>query len=157
MRVLTNSAGSGEVAVAHAAYRKYRRPLMRAGVELYELRADAGPGWVLNLHTKAAVVDRRDVFVGSLNIDPRSAVLNTEIGLLIRSPELAAQVAAFIEAGMAPAMAWRPVLDADRLAWRAAEGGAAAPGVSQGAEPGVSRWRLLLVRLLALLPIERQV
>ncbi len=153
VRILTNSAGSGEVAVAHAAYRKYRRPLLRAGVELYELRADAGAGaWQQNLHTKAAVIDRREVFVGSLNVDPRSAVLNTEIGLLVRSPALAARVAAFIEDGMGPAKAYRPVLDAGRLGWRVAGD----PTVRRG-EPGVSLWRLLLVRLLALLPLDRQV
>lgn len=151
VRVLTNSAGSGEVAVAHAAYRRYRRPLLKAGVVLHELRADAAPAWISHLHTKAAVIDRREVFVGSLNIDPRSAVLNTEIGLLVRSPELAAEVTAFIEGGMTPARAWRPVLQDGRLAWRDGDGAVSAR------EPGVSRWRLLLVRLLALLPLERQV
>jgi len=152
VRVLTNSAASGEVAVAHAAYRKYRRPLLRAGIELHELRADAGIDTVLNLHTKAAVIDRREVFVGSLNLDPRSAVLNTEIGLLVESPELAAQVAAYIEDGMAPAKSYRAVLDDGHLAWRVAD--ATDP---TRREPGASRWWLLLVRLLALLPIERQV
>lgn len=154
VRVLTNSAASGEVAIAHAAYRRYRRPLLRAGVELYELRArpaEADDGRDVNLHTKAAVIDRRDVFVGSLNVDPRSARLNTEIGLLIRSPELAAQVAAFITDGMRPAKAYQPVLDRGRLAWRV-DGGAA-----RHREPGVSAWRLLVRRLLALLPIEGQV
>lgn len=152
VRVLTNSAGSGEVAVAHAAYRKYRRPLLRAGVQLHELRVDAVPGWASNLHTKAAVIDRRDVFVGSLNVDPRSAVLNTEIGLLVRSPALAAQVAAFIEGGMAPAKAYRLALSGGRTVWRTGED--AAP---RRDEPGVSPWRLLLVRLLAWLPLDRQV
>ncbi len=152
VRVLTNSAASGEVAVAHAAYRKYRRPLLCAGIELHELRADAGGGTVLNLHTKAAVIDRREVFVGSLNLDPRSAVLNTEIGLLVRSPELAAQVAAYIEDGMTPAKSYRAVLDRRRLAWIVDD-----RAVPTRREPGASRWWLLLVRLLALLPIERQV
>ncbi|MEQ8816276.1 MAG: phospholipase D family protein [Thalassobaculum sp.] len=152
VRVMTNSAASGEVAVAHAAYRKYRRPLLRAGVELYELRADSAVDWGLNLHTKAAVIDRRRVFVGSLNMDPRSAVLNTEIGLLVDSEELAAQVAAFIEDGMSPARSYRAVLDDGRLAWLVGED----PQPTRR-EPGASRWWLLLVRLLALLPIERQV
>lgn len=154
VKVLTNSAASGEVAIAHAAYRKYRRPLLRAGVELYELRsrpAEGDDGRDVNLHTKAAVIDRRDVFVGSLNIDPRSARLNTEIGLLIRSPGLAAEVAAFITDGMRPAKAYQAVLDGGRLAWRV-DGGA-----PQRREPGISLWRLLVRRLLALLPIEGQV
>lgn len=152
VRILTNSAASGEVAVAHAAYRKYRRPLLRAGVELHELRGDAGGDTVLNLHTKAAVIDRREVFVGSLNLDPRSAVLNTEIGLLVDSPELAAQVAEYIEAGMSPARSYRAVLERRRLAWLVGDS-----DVPTHQEPGASRWWLLLVRLLALLPIERQV
>lgn len=158
VKVLTNSAASGEVAIAHAAYRKYRRPLLRAGVELYELRAraaigpaDGGDGREVNLHTKAAVIDRRDVFVGSLNVDPRSARLNTEIGLLVRSPELAGQVAAWIAEGMRPDRAYEAVLDRGRLAWRV-DG-----GPPQRAEPGASVWRLLARRLLGLLPVERQV
>lgn len=148
VRVLTNSSTSGEVAIAHAAYRRYRRPLLAAGVELYELRGRAPDGRGVNLHTKAAVIDRRDVFIGSLNLDPRSAMLNTEIGLLIRSPALAEAVAAFVAAGMAQAD--RLVLDRGRPAW-------IVDGTASGREPGLGFWRRLGFRLLALLPLERQI
>src|SRR3546814_4261366 len=74
------------------------------------------------LHSKAAVVDGRYVFVGSFNADARSAKLNTEIALLIDSPELAAQVTRFITDGMAPDRAYCVELDDGRLVWRACVG-----------------------------------
>ena len=75
------------------------------------------------MHTKAAVVDRKLVYIGSLNLDPRSIKLNTEMGMIVTSPGLAEQVAAIAERDMSPANSWRVRLDeAGELYWESAEG-----------------------------------
>ena len=99
VRVLTNSLASNDVLPAHSGYAKTRKQLLESGMELYELRPDTDafrPGWSLlskgsraALHNKAMVFDREAVFIGSFNLDPRSAWINTEAGLYIESPELA--------------------------------------------------------------------
>ena len=91
VRMLTNSLASNDVPAVTAKYKKYRKPLLEAGVELYEFRAhpEIQPGIVdtppvvakfAGLHTKMAVVDREIVYIGSLNLDPRSIKINTEMG-----------------------------------------------------------------------------
>jgi putative cardiolipin synthase len=129
IRVLTNSLASNDVLAAFAGYSKYREQLVAAGVELYELRPDAGPirqrmffgirgGSRAGLHTKAIVFDRKDVFIGSFNFDPRSSNINTEAGLFIESPELAAQLAAHMDEGVRLDNAYRVQLDpSGRLFW----------------------------------------
>jgi cardiolipin synthase C len=166
VRVLTNSLASNDVLLAHSGYAKYRLPLLRCGVELYELRPDARfvrREWTwlsgrsrANLHTKAVVIDRAAAVVGSLNLDPRSANLNTEIAVVAESPELAGETADFIEACMRPENAYRlePDLEGDGgLAWVVDEGGRT---VRLTREPGAGRVRSAVARLLALLPIEGQ-
>jgi putative cardiolipin synthase len=129
MRLLTNSLASNDVLAAFAGYSRYREGLVAAGVELHELRPDAGPirqrmffgvrgGSRAGLHTKAIVFDRKDVFIGSFNLDPRSSLINTEAGLFIESPELAAQVAAYMDEGVRLDNAYRVQLDpSGRLHW----------------------------------------
>jgi putative cardiolipin synthase len=97
VRVLTNSLASNDMLAAHSGYAKTRRRLLENGMELYELRPDTDAfrsGWSLlsgrspaALHAKAMAFDREAVFIGSFNLDPRSAVINTEAGLYIESPE----------------------------------------------------------------------
>lgn len=98
--VLTNSLAANDVAVVHAGYARWRKKLLRHGVELYELKPtrDAGPvqhdrGLTGNsgasLHAKTFSVDDHHVFIGSFNFDPRSAMLNTEMGFVIESESLA--------------------------------------------------------------------
>ena len=107
IRILTNSLASNDVLAAYAGYSKRRSKLVASGVELYELRPDAGliDKRILSgkskaaLHTKAMVFDRKDVFIGSFNLDPRSGDINTEAGLYIESPELAAQVISHLDEG----------------------------------------------------------
>ena len=105
--VLTNSLAATDVSAVHAGYSRYRRALLESGVELYEIKATArrpgeqktrsgsGPGLGgssrASLHAKVFVFDRKVLFVGSLNLDPRSVSLNTEIGLVFETPDLAAQ------------------------------------------------------------------
>ena len=104
VRMLTNSLASSDERVVHAGYLKRRMDLLRAGVQLYELKPGAaksslrvrgrfGPGKVSGLHAKVYAVDGARIFVGSFNFDQRSAHLNTEMGLVIDSPSAAKQLA----------------------------------------------------------------
>ena len=121
VRVLTNSLASNDVLPAQAGYAKTRKRLLENGMELYELRPDTDafrPGWSLlskgsraALHTKAMVFDREAVFIGSFNLDPRSAWINTEAGLYIESPELAERLVAYMATGVVPANSYHVLLD----------------------------------------------
>jgi len=103
--IFTNSLASNNHVPVHSAYARYRRDVIRAGAELYEARANAardlspdedGPD-MLTLHTKLYLVDRRYLFVGSLNLDPRSIEINAEMGLLIDSKEMVGDITQFLE------------------------------------------------------------
>ena len=130
--VVTNSLATNNHVVAHTGYRRWRRDVLASGVELYELRADAAalPIYVtppnrsehLGLHTKAVVVDGQRAFVGSPNVDPRSMVLNTEIGIVGDGPAFTARVAALIERDISPENAWRVTMDEEGwLTWSSAD------------------------------------
>ena len=99
--VLTNSLASNDEPLVHTGYARYREDLLRSGVDLYELSPTKTvqnkrlmlPGASKGrLHAKTAVIDRHLVFIGSMNLDPRSANKNTELGIIIDSPELAKEV-----------------------------------------------------------------
>ena len=167
--VLTNSLAATDVAAVHAGYQRYRMDLLEAGVRLYELKPGAieyerekrGKGGIsgsrASLHAKTFVFDRRGVFIGSLNLDPRSIQLNTEIGLVCESAPLAEELAGTLEQKI-DAIAWRleRIVDASgdaRMVW--VETGA--EGVRQRTEePEVGFWRSFSVWFLGLLPIESQ-
>ena len=105
VRILTNSLSSTDVSAVHAGYSRYRKALLRLGVELYELNKNLSPeqrkvmkqGGIGNslasLHAKSFIFDRKQVFVGSLNLDARSIIQNTEIGVVFESTELAERMA----------------------------------------------------------------
>lgn len=104
VRIITNSLASTDVGLVHAGYAKYRRPLLRAGVELYEVNKKTGKiereknhgrtgSMKASLHAKSFVLDRDQVFIGSLNLDPRSVVENTEIGIMLTSESVAEKMA----------------------------------------------------------------
>jgi putative cardiolipin synthase len=104
--ILTNSLASNDVPLVHTGYARYRTELLRNGIELYELsptrmiRNDERlvPAMALGrLHSKAAVIDESVVYLGSVNLDPRSDGTNTELGLLAECPELARQVIEVID------------------------------------------------------------
>jgi putative cardiolipin synthase len=128
IQILTNSLASHDVPAVNSHYQPWRKRLIGAGAELHELRADAEiqqlvevppvSGKFVGLHTKAAVVDRRYVFVGSMNLDPRSAALNTEMGAIIDSPALAEDLRTLMLRDMSGENAWKVVLtDDDKLRW----------------------------------------
>jgi putative cardiolipin synthase len=130
--VVTNSLATNNHVVAHTGYRRWRREVLAAGVELYELRADAealslyvtppADAARLGLHTKAVVVDGERAFVGSPNVDPRSMVLNSEIGIVGEGPAFVRLVAAIVERDISPANAWRVTMDEEGwLTWTSAD------------------------------------
>ena len=97
VKVLTNSLASSDAVSAFAGYKKYRKGLLLAGVELYELKPrgalfkrskSIGSGSQSGLHAKVYAFDRERLFIGSMNLDPRSLVLNSELGVVIESPEM---------------------------------------------------------------------
>jgi putative cardiolipin synthase len=122
IRVLTNSLASHDVPAVNSHYEPYRDDLIKAGVDLWELRADPAIKQTVvdvppinseftGLHSKCAVADRRYVFIGSMNMDPRSRAINTEMGAMVDSPELAADLAAIIERNMTGENAWHVQMD----------------------------------------------
>jgi putative cardiolipin synthase len=163
VRVLTNSLASTDVIAAYAGYANRRKQFLDTGAELYELRPSAGSiskrfaamtGSKAALHAKVLVFDRKDVFVGSFNLDPRSADINTEAGLYVESPELAEQVAAFMEDGVSPLQSYRVLLDDDgKLYWLAEVDGRE---VRLDEDPETSFWQRLQAGFIGLLPIEEQ-
>lgn len=161
VRVLTNSAATNDVIAAQAGYANTRKKLLKAGVELYELRPDSNMKreWSIAagrsraaLHSKVLVFDRQSVFIGSPNLDPRSRALNTEIGVLIDSREIAEQAADFIEEGIAPGSAYHVTLDkGDDLVWMAQING---KDVTFDTDPETDLWHRFLIDVIGVLPIE---
>ena len=174
--VLSNSLAATDVTAVHAGYRRYRKALLCAGVELWEIKPNArfrsaardddailphkGKPSRSSLHAKSFVLDRQTLFVGSLNLDPRSSVLNTEMGLVIEIPELAGPVADSLEDRLEET-AYRlefvpgpgPCKECGSLVWIGRENGRE---VRYTHEPHASLYRRFLVNLLSLLPIESQ-
>jgi putative cardiolipin synthase len=156
--VVTNSLAATDVVAVHGGYMKYRRPLLRAGIALHELKPgpdDDRPSLLGSrggaaLHTKALVVDGHLAFVGSFNLDPRSAVLNTEMGAFVRNPAVAREVAREQARLTDPAVSWKLALRDGRVIWLDRGGGVL------HREPGAS-WRRIVVAWLArVLPVEEQ-
>ena len=169
VRILTNSLASTDMSVVHSGYQAFRAPLLKMGVELYEVRPVLGQPVVRGnqlktpssglyaLHAKAFVFDRQRVFVGSMNLDQRSLHLNTEIGLIIDSPELAHQIALRFADIAQPANSYVLMLsdanglDQRHLVWRTLENG---NPVDFDREPDVTLWQQLKVDMLSLLPLD---
>ena len=156
MRVLTNSLASNDAVAAHAGYARYREGLLGMGVEIYEMRAEQrgtlsnfGTGSKgasrASLHAKAVVVDNRLLVVGSMNLDLRSKLQNSEVAIVIRNRKLAAEATALIEPGMIQG-AYRVELKDGQLIWSAPQGSGLANATS---EPDASVGLKLMVRMIA--------
>jgi len=163
--ILTNSLESAPELSAHAGYTHFRPGLLSEGVELYEVRSHLestrGSGQSKRvsaagnfaLHAKLMVFDRAHLYIGSMNFDQRSHALNTELGLIIDSPELARQSVERFDAMTRPESAYS-VRFADpgkHLLWHYREQGR---DVGQATEPARSPWQRFKVRLISLLPID---
>lgn len=162
IKILTNSLASTDEPAAHAGYVHYRKALVAGGVQLYELKPSAGQNQEstalgkssgISLHAKTIVVDGREVFIGSLNMDQRSKLLNTEMGVIVDSPGLAQAVNAFFATATAPSNAYRLSSDpsSGQLSWQAEEGGKT---VTYRTEPEATVKRRTEVSFLRLLPID---
>jgi cardiolipin synthase C len=163
--VLTNALEATDLALVHAGYAKRRKSLLEAGITLYELRrlspvtrvnrrarqgGSAGSS-ASALHAKTFAVDGARVFIGSFNFDPRSAKLNTEMGLVIDSPALAQTIAAAFDTTI-PANAYEVRLsESGELFWIERQEGTR---VQHDTEPGTSFWQRAGVWFLSLLPID---
>ena len=162
MRVLTNSLAASDVSAVHAGYAKRRRDLLQGGIKLYELKPTAGQesreaaGGVgssssSGLHAKTLAVDQSRIFVGSFNFDLRSALLNTEMGLVIDSPKLARGLANAFDTGV-PLAAYEVVLAPDGgLQWIERT---KSEQTRYDTEPGTTFLKRLGVGTLSILPID---
>jgi putative cardiolipin synthase len=129
IKILTNSLASHDVPAVNSHYKPWRKPILETGAQLYEMRHDAEiqplvsdtpptRARFMGLHSKAMVIDRERVYIGSMNFDPRSALLNTEMGVFIESRGLGEALAKLIERDMEPANSWQVELaDDGRLRW----------------------------------------
>jgi len=177
VRVLTNSLASTDVPAVHAGYQQYRRALLEAGVELHELKptvtrdarggapAGSGPGSVkrpasgssqASLHAKVLIFDRRSLFVGSMNLDPRSVLTNTEIGVVVDHGELAASMVEKLDRHLSD-IGFRLELrsagpdSAPEIEWVTTQDGQT---VRYTREPMTTAWQRFKAWFYALLPIE---
>lgn len=163
VKVITNSLAANNQFSVHGGYAPSRKPLLEAGVEIYEARPDsdiagadlvAASGATATLHTKAFAVDRRDVFIGSFNFDPRSANLNTEMGVLIYDHDLAARLADRVYEKL-PIDAYEVFLNEDGdLRWRGYN--KVGEEFIETKEPQTSWWNRFVAGFMRILPIRSQ-
>jgi cardiolipin synthase C len=170
VRILTNSLEAAPSLEAQSGYMHFRVQLLKSGVELHEVRAllgsarGSGQGKAISrhgnygLHAKLYVFDRKTSFVGSLNFDQRSNHLNTEIGLLVASPELSDEIAARFDALTQLDNSYAVTLidegngkSKDRLVWTTQENGNL---VHYKKEPARNAWQRTKVKLLSMLPLD---
>ncbi|WP_188630422.1 phospholipase D family protein [Oceanisphaera marina] len=170
--ILTNSLAANDVPLVHSGYAKYRQPLIKAGVELWELQPTAQLNMKgrrnrslyssskASLHAKTMIFDRDTLFVGSMNLDPRSINLNTEIGVLIYSEKLADYASqTFLEE--LPAHAWRLDIETAERWWDKSEqliwldvSTTPATIISRHSEPEAGTWVRFQAWLYGFLPLE---
>lgn len=164
--VITNSLAANDVIAVHGGYGKYRNDLLRAGVHLYEIRARAGSGGDrpeasslfgssgASLHTKAFVIDDARGFIGSFNLDPRSADLNTEMGVLFDDPALAVALRNEYLRLASPELSYWVFLDrSGDVRWLDRAGN---PPMPLDREPDASLMKRAATRVLSWLPLESQ-
>ncbi|KUY53265.1 phospholipase D family protein [Burkholderia sp. RF2-non_BP3] len=165
--ILTNSLAATDAVAVQAGYAPYRVPLLQHGVELYEFKARPNPPRAglfgsrsrASLHAKAYVIDRKVLVIGSLNLDPRSAYLNTELALVIHSPKIAQQAAAIFARVTQPDESYRVSLatpaggGTPELEWTGTDNGEPA---TYHVDPHAGLMRNLMTGLFMLLPVEDQ-
>jgi putative cardiolipin synthase len=174
VRIVTNSLSSTDMVPAQAGYSHYREALVKGGVELYEIKSSQPkssiksmfkPSSQSGLHSKIYMIDRKDLVVGSFNLDPRSAQINTEQVLVIHSPELCAKIALLFEditslkssyrvilANTVPA-ADQPAIQEGDLAWMTEENGKT---VTFDFNPHAGFWRNVVNGFFSILPIDTE-
>jgi putative cardiolipin synthase len=168
VRILTNSLASTDMPIVHVGYMRYRVPLLEAGCELYEVRPvlgkpesehgmiKSGSSNQFGLHAKVFVIDGQRAFVGSMNFDQRSLDINTEIGVIIDSPQIASEITARFEAIVRLANSYRLELQptatgTNSVAWITEVDGRR---VTFDTEPDVDAGKRTLIQMLSVLPID---
>ena len=163
VRIMTNAYEATDVPLVHAGYAKHRKALLHSGVALYEMQRLAppgkGPGPRLNplgssgssLHAKTFAIDGERAFVGSFNFDPRSALLNTELGFVIDSPRLARQIEQAFDTGVPERSYTLQLSDTGRIEWHSTH---TTPPTVLTTEPGSSWWSRAGLVFLSWLPID---
>ncbi|WP_269508593.1 phospholipase D family protein [Burkholderia sp. IMCC1007] len=165
--IVTNSLAATDAVAVQAGYAPYRVPLLQRGVELYEFKAQAGPPRArlfgsrsrASLHSKAYVIDRQILVIGSLNLDPRSAHLNTELALVIHSPTIAQQAAAMFARATQPDESYRLSVvapagwGAPELEWTGLDNGTM---TTYHVDPRAGLLRNLMTGVFTLLPVDDQ-
>jgi putative cardiolipin synthase len=157
VRVLTNSLMANDVAAVHGGYSRYRRPLLKGGVELWELKPLAGtttPASVFgssgaSLHTKALSTDGRTLFVGSYNVDPRSTWLNCEQGVLVEDPLLTAELDGIITRQTTGHYSWHVTIEKGGLRWTDGK-------ETFDSDPKASGWRKFQAWMTRVLHLDAQ-
>lgn len=163
VKVLTNSLASTDVVAVHSGYEPYRKDLIAAGVELYEMMPidqkkasqrlfGRGQPPMAALHSKVYVIDGEHTIIGSFNLDPRSVELNTEIALVIHSREIAAQMQGMFERSTDPRVSYTLTVDRGKLWWHGLEKGRPR---KYDHEPHAGFWRNLQSSLMSLLPEDQ--
>ena len=161
VRILTNSLSSNDVGLVHSGYSKYRKILLKNGIELYELnkkipKAEGKRKKIYSsnssLHTKSFVFDKKILFIGSLNLDPRSIIHNTEIGVIIKSEKLAKHMTEKFDENMEKYV-FKLELKNNKILWHGYVDG---EKQTLDVDPYTSFWKRLGIKLLSFLPIESQ-
>jgi putative cardiolipin synthase len=168
VRILTNSLASTDVGIVHAGYAKHRKKLLSAGIELYEMnkrptreqrekRRSPHGSSKASLHAKSFVFDRQMVFIGSLNLDPRATLHNTEIGVVMESAEIGSGMGEWFDDNIVK-IAFKLELhkgldNVERIVWHGFDDG---QPVTFNADPYTGFWRRLGIGFMGLLPIESQ-
>ena len=160
--IVTNSLAANNHVAVHGGYMPSRKPLIQSGVELYEVRPDAevpgsevlaASGAKATMHTKAYLVDRQHIFIGSFNFDPRSANLNTESGVLIESSRMGGHFGENFDLKI-DRQTWRVYLDENgRTRWRGMENG---QEIVYTKEPKSTFGQRFAAGLMRFIPIHNQ-
>jgi putative cardiolipin synthase len=164
IRIITNSLASTDVVAVHTGYNSYRKAILDSDIEIFEMKPlnsgrtrqrliGARTPSHASLHAKVYIADKKTVIVGSLNFDPRSAQLNTEVALLIHSETIAKQLSDLYENVILPKSSYRLALEGNKLAWHSEEKGRKRVYYI---EPEASPWRRLQAFLIDFLPLEKQ-
>lgn len=159
IQVLTNSLASIDVTAAFAGYERYRTQLLNMGIELFEFRPEAEQHNIsaasfvnsnyISLHAKSIIYDDESVYIGSLNLDPRSEKLNTEIGLFINNAELTDSVYRVFIDDLKQGKYWQVKFnDQSKLIWQCGH-------EIIYTQPARSFWQRLAKSIYSLLPIQQ--
>jgi putative cardiolipin synthase len=160
--IVTNSLAANNHGIVHSGYMGYRKDLLKAGVNIYEVKATAsvagvergGSGASLaTLHTKSFLVDRERLFVGSFNWDPRSANINTELGVIMDSAVIGSNAWELVQVGLEKRTYEVTLDDQGNLQWVDRSG--FEPRIITK-EPDTTWWRRTKAQLGRLLPVRGQ-